>query len=558
MFTGKRTGTKNKVKGCGKDTSVERDAKYRAEQGSWILDAKKEDLVSILDKMPYGVAILGSPFGKVLYINEQILSTLGYKLADTPSTRSMMLKTIPSRRERHETYTQWKQVFKSGGGSGGAHEAVGEDGEKRMFEHHSVVLRHNLIISTWADVTRREAAEAQVRESESQFRSFFENSSSPLLLLEGDRIINCNLAAEKMLGYEKQQLVGLSPEDFWCGKRAPGRPSSSREQNRLLPMSKKKGMESQILTASGTEIPVEVSVNSIIIRGRPLRFVMLKDITKWKEAENVLLHAKADLEHRVRERTSDLLALNRRLRKEIAARKRTEQELRGSREELRDLSEYLQRIREADRVSVAREVHDQLGQSLSALKIDVAWLRRQLSGSGGELEERLLGIEEQIGKTIESVRNICKELRPALLDDLGLPVAIRWQSREFERRTGIRCIATVDDEKVRLDKDLALVIFRIFQEAMTNIMRHAEATKVRVWLRHDGNNIVLKIEDNGKGITPQQVADPHSLGIVGARERVRFWGGNSSITGRPGRGTSITVSIPLSGRKRRSTSTEGL
>jgi PAS domain S-box-containing protein len=523
----------------------------RFEQGSWIFDAEKNDLIAILDNLPTGIAILGSPFGNALYINRQLIATLGYSLQDTPSTRAMLKKAMPDLKARREAVRLWKQIVKSGGGSG-VYQDLCADGTVRTFEQRAVVLRKDLIVNMWIDVTRREAAEAQLRESEWRFRSFFEKSTDPFLLLDGNRVINCNLAALQVFNRRnKEQIIGATIEDLSPEKQPDGCLSSKKVRT-LLGVALKQGnhrFEWTVRRSNGKEIPVEVSIATITLGGERLLFVVLRDITLWKKAQNVLLHAKADLENQVRKRTSDLTEMNRRLLAEIQRRKKTEQEMRRSREELRYLSEHLQQMREEDRAYVAREVHDQLGQSLSALTIDLACLKEKVPQEDGGLREQVQAIERQVSGTMQSIREICRELRPPVFDDFGLLTAIKWHLREFEKRTGIKCVAIMDEKIPTLEKGLALVILRTYQEAMTNILRHAEATKVQVTLRTHAKNLVLRVKDNGKGIRRQQIEAPLSLGILGIRERVRFWGGNSFFTGSPGKGTTMTVSIPIARRK---------
>jgi PAS domain S-box-containing protein len=497
------------------------------------------------------MAVLGSPFGNALYINRELLATLGYSLQDTPSTRAMLKKAMPDRKMRREAVRLWKQIVKSGGGSE-VHPYLCADGRVRTFEERAVVLRKDLIVNTWIDVTRREAAEALLRESELRFRSFFEKSTDPFLLLDGNRVINCNLAALKMFNRRnKEQIIGATIEDLSPLKQPDGFLSSKKVRT-LLRVALKQGnhrFEWTVRRSNGKEIPVEVSIATITLGGERLLFVVLRDITLWKKAQNVLLHAKADLENRVRKRTSDLTEMNRRLLAEIQRRKKTEQEMRRSREELRYLSEHLQQMREEDKAYVAREVHDQLGQSLSALTIDLAWLKEKVPQEDGRLREQVQSIERQVSGTMQSVREICRELRPPVFDDFGLLIAIKWHLREFEKRTGIKCVAIMDEKIPTLEKGLALVILRTYQETMTNILRHAEATKVRVTLRTHAKNLVLRVKDNGKGIRRKQIEAPLSLGILGIRERVRFWGGKSFFTGSPGKGTTMTVSIPIARRE---------
>jgi len=523
------------------------EAGARPERGSWMVHADKDDLVSILDKLPVGVAVLGSPTGNALYINNQIVDTLGYTLTETPSTKSLMKKAIPDRKARSEAYRAWRHVVRSGSGEPRVQPYICADGTIRTFEHRSVVLRKDLIVNLWIDVTRREVAEAQLRESESRFRSFFENSSDPFVLFDGERVVNCNRAAQNMFGYEdRKKIIGATMEKL-SPRKQPDSTLSSLQARALFKSALKRGsnrFEWVALRNDGMKIPVEVSITTITLGGKTLLFAVLRDTTAWKEAQHALLHAKTDLETRVRERTADLASVNERLRKEIEARKKIEQEVRKSREDLRNLSEHLQQIRERDRADIAREVHDQLGQALSAVVIDLACLREQLPPEQ-EGRRQVRAIEAKISDTMRSVREICRKLRPPILDDLGLPTAIAWHLRDFQERTGIQCAAAIDEKIPSHEKELSLLMFRIYQETMTNILRHAAATRVDVTLNYLKGHLALEVKDNGKGISAGQSTSPLSLGILGIRERVRFWGGKFSITGSPGKGTTVMVSMPL-------------
>ncbi len=541
----KNTAMAHKITGAGERP------REKNERGTWIFNVDKKDLISILENLPCGVAVLGSPFGNVNFINKAVVSTLGYTLPDVPSTKAMIKQAIPDPKERAEARKQWKEIVESGGGT-----KVGQficaDGKTRTFENRSVILRKNLIVNMWIDVTQREKAEAQLKESEARFRSFFEDSADPFLLLDGNRVVDCNPAAQKMFHCpDKDLMVGKTLEALSPERQADGS-VSSRKVRTLLSAVGRNGhhrTEWTIRSTDGREIPVELSMSTIALRGKNFPFIAFRDITPWKEAEKILLHAKTDLENRVRGRTADLIAVNKQLLKEIKIRKKSERETRRSREELRHLSEHLQRIREQERTNIAREVHDQLGQSLSALTIDLSRIKGRVPQEDSWIKEQVEGIEKQIGVIMQSVREICRQLRPPVFDDFGLTAAIRWYLRDFQERTGIVCKVMIDEEMPDHDKELDLVILRIFQEAMTNVLRHAGATQVQVTLMRHSKNLVLRIEDNGKGITPEQTINPLSLGILGIRERVRFWGGKSFFTGSPGKGTTMTVSIPIIQKK---------
>jgi len=534
---------------------VEKKQETYAEQGSWIANAARNDLISILDKLPCGVAILGSSFGNALYINDKIIATLGYSLNEVPSTRAMMKRAIPDRKARREAHRSWKEAIRSGVGTTPVvREYLCADGVCRTFEHRAVMLRKNLFVNLWIDVTRREVAEAKLRESEARFRSFFEDSSDPFLLMDGDLIADCNQASFEVFGvHEKEEVVGSAATDLLPGRWSDSTPSSLRAGSPFR-TALKKGRYRCEWTArriDGKEFPVELSITAINLEGKTLLLVLLRDITEWKEVQHALLSAKKDLERRVRERTEDLALLNKQLLREISVRKKSEMDLRKSREELRNLSEYLQLIREEDKAYIAREVHDELGQALSAAAVDLAYLRGRLSGEQSEwLREQIQEIEARISDAVQSVREICRKLRPPILDDLGLSTAIKWHLTQFQEKTGICCAAAISEEEPDPPKEVCPVIFRIYQEAMTNVFRHAEATTVNVSLKRYKTHIILTVKDNGKGISVEQISSPSSLGILGIRERTRFWGGKLLLTGEPGMGTMLKVSIPFKQRKR--------
>jgi len=227
------------------------------------------------------------------------------------------------------------------------------------------------------------------------------------------------------------------------------------------------------------------------------------------------------------------------------ASKQAEEKLKESEEQLRNLAAHLQSAREEERTNVAREIHDELGQALTALKMDLSWLKNRLGEDQKTLLRKAKSMEKLIDSTIHSVKRISTELRPGLLDDLGLSAAIEWQAEEFQNRTGIECKVVVNPEDIVLDQDRSTAIFRIFQEALTNVARHAEATKVDVRLRCEEDRLELVVRDNGKGIAEEKISNPKSFGLVGIRERAASIGGDVEIRGSQNRGTAVTATIPL-------------
>ena len=219
--------------------------------------------------------------------------------------------------------------------------------------------------------------------------------------------------------------------------------------------------------------------------------------------------------------------------------------LRSSRERLRALAAHLQDARENERSLIAREIHDELGSMLTGLKIDLSWLAGRLPADQMSLLEKTQTMSKLVSNIIQSVRRISTDLRPGMLDDLGLVAAIEWQTQEFQARTGICAQFKSRLGNGQFDRELDTAVFRILQETLTNVARHANATRVDITLRAKVNSVVLTVGDNGKGITRRQISHRTSLGILGMRERALLLGGEVIIVGLPGKGTTVTVEIPI-------------
>jgi signal transduction histidine kinase len=234
---------------------------------------------------------------------------------------------------------------------------------------------------------------------------------------------------------------------------------------------------------------------------------------------------------------------------DITERIRTEEALRRSekvalqREQFQALAERLRRAREEERTKVARDLHDQIGQIFTAIKLELMWMSRRLPKPNDKFHERMRGAIGLINEGVESVRTICTGLRPGVLDDLGLAAAIEWQASEFASRTGILCAVTVPGTDLSLDGDQATEFFRIFQECLTNVMRHAQAKSARVALFEENGDLVLLVADDGKGFRESDLSN--SLGLLGMKERAQVCGGDLAIASAPGNGTTVTLRVPL-------------
>lgn len=230
---------------------------------------------------------------------------------------------------------------------------------------------------------------------------------------------------------------------------------------------------------------------------------------------------------------------------DISERKQIEQEVRESREQLRELSNYLQTVREEEKVSISREIHDELGGNLTALKMDIFWLERKLPPELEEARGRVASMSDVVDASVHAMRRIVTELRPTVLDDLGLLAAMQWQASEFSKRYNIQCKVSMHGEEIDLSEEMRITLFRIFQEALTNVARYSKASQVLVdmWREHD--KIALEVFDNGIGIPEGAIIQPTSHGLRGMMERARSLGGSVEIGSAPGEGVAISVRIPL-------------
>jgi len=229
---------------------------------------------------------------------------------------------------------------------------------------------------------------------------------------------------------------------------------------------------------------------------------------------------------------------------DITERMLAEIEIDSSRKQLRALTVRLQNIREEERTHIAREIHDDLGQALTGLKMDLVWMSNKMQSSDEALQKRMRSMIDLTDTTIHKVRKLATDLRPGILDDIGLAAAIEWQGRDYGERTGIGFSFHLD-EHLPMDEKRSTAFFRIFQESLTNVVRHAQAANVAISLRRDGTNVILTIEDDGKGIAQNELANPRSVGILGMKERAASFNGEVNVIGVPNKGTTVRVRIPL-------------
>lgn len=229
---------------------------------------------------------------------------------------------------------------------------------------------------------------------------------------------------------------------------------------------------------------------------------------------------------------------------------RINQSLKRSHEELTELTMHLEDVREDERKKIALDLHDDLGQKLTALLMDLSWLNKNLNKDLPSLSAKIEAMKNLLDDTINTVRKISVGLRPSTLDNLGLAAALRWHFSEFENNTSIRIVSNIIPDELDLDPKLSILIFRVIQEALTNVVRHSKATKVVIRLEQLNERIHIEINDNGIGITKKDIEKPRSFGLLGMKERIASWGGEFVISGEEGKGTQLVIDLPVNNHKK--------
>ena len=332
------------------------------------------------------------------------------------------------------------------------------------------------------------------------YRVFVERMNEGAAVLSSDHtVLHCNGRFARFLGAGLQSVIGSSMLDLvW--------PDDHPKLDALLRRAAQRNCRGEIRLQSrkGAPLSVHLSLNPLRLDSTRAVCLIASDLSEMKRAE---------------------------------------QELRASSEQLRNLAKHLLSVREEERTRISREVHDELGQSLTAVKMDLAWLAGRLPRSNGQMLKRIRSTRQLADSIIQSIRRISTELRPAVLD-LGLAAAVEWQVQEFQARSGIQCKVRLLTREV-VASNASTAMFRIFQETLTNVARHAKATRVEVVQQKQRDRVVLMTRDNGRGFDQADPSLSKSLGLLGMRERAAILGGQVNISSAPGKGTTVTAWIPL-------------
>lgn len=482
------------------------------------LRVSEERLRSIVQSTKDAIVLVNALM-KVAFWNKGAEATFGYAAEEVIGRPVTMI--IPERyHEQLERNVQRARVFERTQMASKTLELVGLRKEGGEFPLE-------LSLTSWKgksdlfftiimrDISERRSAEEELDRLHRHNQVVLNSAGEGIYGVDREgRLTFVNPAAAKMFGWEAEELIGQSlhalvhPADLH-GVSSPEQPCPIVEA--ITGGEVREHVDSTFWRKDGTSFSVEYVSTPIRERGDVVgAVVVFKDTTD---------------------------------------RKRAEEQLQDSLRRLRKLSRRMEGIREEERGRIARELHDELGVGLTCLKIDLSRLggllrERSAPRDRARIEEKIRGMKEQVDSTITSVQRLVAELRPGVLDDLGLVAAIEWQCRDFQRRTGIACHCTVSHEDLRIDPEHATAVFRICQEALTNVTRHAQATEVQVRLEDQGVGLLLQVSDNGRGIPQERLADAKSFGLLGMRERADLLGGDVQIDTRDGAGCTITLRLP--------------
>ncbi|MEO7924233.1 MAG: PAS domain S-box protein [Chitinophagaceae bacterium] len=437
--------------------------------------------------------------GRILDVNSGSVNLLGYEkeelmqlqLSDILTTEEIKLKPV-----RYDILEQGESTVKQ-------RSMRKKDGTIIQTEVRSQQLPDGRFLSVIRDLTERIKAQEQI-EKEKQLSDKLIDSLPGVFYWydENGRFQRWNRQFEIVTGYTAREIADMHPTDFFEGE---GKKHIIERIGKVFT----EGLgdaEAEFFSKDGSSRPYYFKAVRIIIDGQPF-----------------LLGTGID----------------------ISDRKKAELELEESYAAVRKLTEYLQNVREEERTHIAREIHDELGQQLTVLKMDVSWLNKKINPTDDNIKQKMQELLHMLDEVVGSVRRISSELRPSLLDDLGLTAALEWQLKEFEKRSGIKTKFDAPEEEIKMANPVKTALFRIFQESLTNVARHSGAKKLSVSLGIKEGNFVLSIIDDGNGFDKQKLAEKKTLGILGMQERTSMIGGNYKITGMPGKGTAVEVSISL-------------
>jgi len=512
--------------------------RHRAEEA---LKSSRASFHGIVEKSDYGI-IVADPGGKMEFVNPAAARLLG-------RDREEMLGSVLDMPLQINTYSDMEIAAPSGGtGVGEIHVTTTEWHEKPAY------------LAVISDITQRKAVEKALHRR-LQLEHMLAGLSSRLIGPQDIRTaLEASLEQIREAFNGDRVLAGFLSSggmkvDSVFESRREGIPSVKDIYEGISPDSLPYlfgtiFQDSPVIFSEPEDIPAHAAAEKELLAKRGVRSLLMLPVHISRKHSGFL--SISYLMSHIGSITEDDISILQTAADIIGAalsEYNTSNDFRRSREELRLLTARLESIREEERSRIARELHDELGQNLTALRLEIASLFKKLPRPSKQISDKVGSMLDLVDTTIKSVKRLSSELRPRILDDLGLVTAIQWLIKDFENRTGTTCDCTMLSDDVELGKKLSTTLFRICQEALTNIARHSEASKAFIVLEKDEEKVELEVRDNGVGISEKTLANPLSLGILGIRERVSLLGGTVSIHGAPGRGTALKVTIPLPERE---------
>jgi PAS domain S-box-containing protein len=467
------------------------------------LEENETRLRAIIDAEPECVKVLDGS-GHVLTMNPAGLAMIEADAPEQIVGKNVLCVVAP---KDHKAFTDLSRRVLAGESGTLEFEIVGFKGTRRWLETHAVPLRGpqgpiHSVLGITRDVTKRKRAEQALRESQERLQLVARATN--------DAVWDWDLVTDEIWwgdGFPK--MFGYAPEEI--------EQSVESWYSRIHPDDRERVVTGIRAAIDGGETSWS---DEYRFQRRDGRYAEIYD-------RGYVIH---DANCRPVRMVGSMM--------EVSERKRTEAQL-------RNLAARLEAIREEERTRIAREIHDEVGQALTALKMDLAWLGKKVPPRGMPVKKKLLGMEGVIDATMDALHRILAELRPGVLDDLGLPAAIRWLAEEFERRTEITCTVQMTGGEPGLDSGQATAVFRILQEALTNVARHAQARHVEIRLHVLPTAFELVVTDDGRGITAAELDATGTLGILGMRERALTWHGRVTVHGASGHGTTVRVFMPV-------------
>jgi PAS domain S-box-containing protein len=505
------------------------------------LKENENRLNSLMDSIPTGVCVINLSSG-IVYSNQSLAEMLGYLPEEMKQLKASELFNMTDRVQ----YTELLFNLQSN--------ASDELNRMQLVDHHNRSIPVKVftrsvyynnepgVLAVFWDLRKEKETEEKLRQSIEKYEKLVNTAPEGIVTVDlSGNITFVNAHTSIMLDYENELLIGSNILDFV-------KPEDRQRLEKVVSgqVSTDVLRDVRFICQNGDILYVDVfsAVNEDEYGDPIATQLILVDVTERWHKEHQLEKHTDDLAERLKRRNSMYLKRLEEIRAEVKRRKKTEAELQKYQTELRMLSAHLEEAREKERKWIAQELHDEFGQQLGALKMNLTQLEKLLPHTNDEVLEKTRKMSEIIDTTIQKVREVSRKLRPSMLDNLGFAAAVAWQAKEFHKNSGIQVNVRIDDN-IDLPDKIGSALFRVFQETLTNVYRHARATEVDVDIFMDGDDLFMSIRDNGVGFDSEKLKNPKTFGLIGIRERVHSLGGEVTFDSQVGEGTTVNVVVPM-------------